>query len=162
MEESEIEMMTKKQFLNLIHSYGIKVKNWPKTQRATMQAFRVANPHIEALIGREKRLDEWLDARLPDAPEALGKRIIDDMSVRLGACQNTVATPIAAPIPKPTQTRIKIQKVLTATSRQASVIGLAASFLIGLIVAPDLLETFFGGPELIASLDILSDEFLLD
>ncbi len=59
-------------------------------------------------------------------------------------------------------TEIKIQKVLTATSRQASVIGLAASFLIGLIVAPDLLETFFGGPELIASLDILSDEFLLD
>ncbi len=141
-------MINEASFIELITAYGGKPENWPVESRAAMQDYCRDNPQAEALLGREKSLDGWLDAMLPDADNALQARIEADMrAVLLATPANTtlMALPQAAP------SRRFVASAMTA---------LAACFVGGFIAAPIALDMLTGGADLLASLDIISDAFL--
>jgi hypothetical protein len=140
-------MMTQTDFIDLISAYGAKPQNWPQDRRAAMQAFCRDNPQAEALLGREKMLDGWLDSRLEPVPEALLNRFDADMKANLTATQSAAITPLP---------RADLKRRFIASGIGA----LAACFIGGFIAVPIAIDMLTGGADLMASLDIISDIFL--
>ena len=135
--------MTLERFEELVAAYGAKVENWPQEARTDMQHILENDARTTAILARAARLDEALDGRLPDHM-AVETRILQDMETFLNS--DIIAFPQSQAVP-----RRALWSVATA---------LAACFVGGIIIGPDLVETFIGGSDLTVSLDIISDVFL--
>ena len=148
-------MMSEADFIDLIGAYGAKPENWPQERRADMQAFCRDNPQGEALLGREKMLDGWLDSQLPQVGAALEARLEAAMRQELQAVPTKHSAKNSADnitsYPAPTLSRPFIASAMTA---------LAACFVGGFIAAPMIIDIMSGGGDLMASLDIINDIFL--
>ena len=77
--------MDEKTFQELVTAYGGDARRWPDDRRAAMQAFQDAHPQARAIVSCAAALDDWLEARLPDASADLHARISADMSKALAA-----------------------------------------------------------------------------
>lgn len=140
-------MMVEKEFIEIIAAYGGKPENWPDDKRDAMLTYRTTTPHAEALIGREARLDEWLDDLLPAPRPDLINRIEADM------CEALLDKQAALQL-LPQQPNTSRRFYISAFS------ALAACFVGGFIAAPIATDMLTGGADLFASLDIISDVFL--
>ena len=143
--------MTEDKFIALISAYGGKPENWPLDNRAAMQAFCRTHPQAEALLGRERMLDGWLDSRLPDASETLLAQLDAQMQSALTGPQIVEGSTTITSLPTP-----MVSRRLMASAMGA----LAACFVGGFIAAPIAVDLLTGGADLMASLDIISDVFL--
>lgn len=141
----EDAIMTEKIFIELITAYGAKPENWPYDRRADMLAYCAATPQAEALLGREKMLDGWLDSLLPAPDETLVERLENEMAKAL------TSAPVSLPQATPPYSRTAFASVAAA---------LAACFVGGFVAAPITLDMLTGGADLLTSLDIISDAFL--
>lgn len=144
-------MINETSFIEMVSTYGGKPENWPLESRAAMQDYCRDNPQAEALLGREKSLDGWLDAMLPEADKALQARIEADMRAALAPEVGAHANHTFIAIPQADPSRRFVASAVTA---------LAACFVGGFIAAPIALDMLTGGADLLASLDIISDAFL--
>jgi hypothetical protein len=138
--------MTLESFNQLVGSYGAEAHRWPDDHRAAMQDFLQSQPSAQATMGREGKLDEWLDRRLEPASDGLQARLMADMREQLSAIEASDA-PKQMPAPS-----------LTRRDYISAALPLAACFLAGIIFAPDALDLVLGGPDILASLDLFADE----
>lgn len=64
-------------FAALAEAYGADLRRWPAAERATAEALAAGDPAASAVLGRERRLDAWLDAYSIRAPSpALVGRVL--------------------------------------------------------------------------------------
>jgi len=154
-EQMTDEQMTAEQFSDLISAYGGAADRWPETQRAAMLAFSQSHPEAQAIRGREASLDSWLARRLDAAPQALSERIEAVMIDALASQQPANSANIL----------FAHNEAIVGLSRRhyASVSAAAAACLVGgFIMAPQLLELFIISPDIMASLEVFSDELFLN
>ena len=149
------KQMTAEQFSDLVKAYGGDTERWPEAQRAAMLAFSQNHAEAQAMRGREASLDSWLACRLEAAPQALSDRIEADMAKALADRR------------PPATSHILFAEYdgIQALSRRhyASVGAAAAACLVGgFIMAPQLLDLVIDSPDIIASLEVFSDELFLN
>lgn len=139
--------VTENDFIALIAAYGGQSEKWPAEHRAAMLAFCDASPRAASLLGREARLDEWLDSLWPQADAKLEARLHSHM------LEEFANMPAADIITLPTSAPSRRQTV-------SALIALAACFVGGFNIAPAALDMLSNGADVMASLNIISNVFL--
>ena len=147
--------MDEKTFQELVTAYGGDARRWPDDRRAAMQAFQDAHPQARAIVSCAAALDDWLEARLPDASADLHARISADMSKALAATE---------PVPIRTTTPMVQGETPYARIRQtAFALGaMAACLTVGIVNAPMLIDFIFGAPDPLTMLTMVGDEMLFE
>ena len=141
--------MTSDEFSQLVGTYGAHPDRWPDEHRAAMQSFLQSHQPALATISREGKLDEWLDRRFNPASDSLQARLMADMQSQLSSLDTNRTT--SQPVP-----------LSTRRTFISAAVPLAACFIAGIIFAPDALDLIFGRPDILASIDLFADEFLLN
>lgn len=78
-------MMTPERFEALASAYGGDLRRWPEDEREAAQAFAERRPEAQAILARERRLDELLDrAATPRATPELVARFAQAPRRRFG------------------------------------------------------------------------------
>jgi anti-sigma factor RsiW len=140
-------------FEALLTAYGSQTDRWPEDAQARLDQLLAQEPKAAALFARERRLDDWLDARLPEPSAQVTDRVMQSLKDQL-----------KAQMPRP-QGEVVHLSFGRKVSRQASFVGaamtaLAACFVAGFIIAPVIFETLTGAGDPLASLEIISTAFL--
>jgi len=142
-------------FQELVTAYGGDARRWPDDKRAAMQAWQDSSAQARAIVSCAGALDDWLDARLPEAPTHLRDRITADMTQRLAATDSTIATASSA-LPQSGARHDRVQQtVYTLTA-------MAACLAIGIVNAPMLIDFIFGVPDPLTTLTMVGDEILMN
>lgn len=92
--------MTLDRFDDLASAYGGAIFLWPAEVQADAEAFAAAAPEAQAVLARERALDEALDEwEAPEPSQALMARILGDAAEvsAMGAAPVTEAPPAADP-----------------------------------------------------------------
>ena len=131
----------------MLTAYGSQTENWPTEARDALASQIELEPKVAALFAREKRLDDWLDARLDTPSRELVGRVLASLPKQMPASE-LIALPRAA------------RTGWRHSSLGASLTALAACFIAGFMVAPLIFETLTGAGDPLASLEIISTTFL--
>ena len=140
-------------FEALLTAYGSQTDRWPEDAQARLDQLLAQEPKAAALFARERRLDDWLDARLPESSAQVTERVMQSLKDQLKAQMARA------------QGEVVHLSFGRKASRQASFVraamtALAACFVAGFIIAPVIFETLTGAGDPLASLEIISTAFL--
>ena len=139
--------MNRQDFESIVETYGADARNWPEAQRASITQLLAADPQARSILGREAALDAWLTTLEPPVSETLEARIQNDMLAAGDAPVHALNAP--APAMRP------LRDIAGSFA-----VALAACLMIGVIMAPDILNSFFAGDEMVLALDLVGNEFL--
>jgi len=153
----------------MLSAYGSQTDSWPAEAQAALQGLLEAEPKAAALFAREKSLDDWLDARLPDPSPQLMESVLANLETQIKASPaeivNLALNPQSGPHSGP-QPGLKSgpqsgpKSNWQKSTLGASLTALAACFMAGFIVGPLVFETLTGAGDPLASLEIISTVFL--
>ena len=147
--------MDEKSFQLLVATYGGDARRWPEDKRAAMQAFQDTHAQARAIVSSAAALDDWLQARLPDAPNHVQARISADMREKLAATQAAPARKLAA-MPQMRSAYPRLRQAGFALG------AMAACLTLGIVNAPIIIEFILGAPDPMTMLTMVGDEMLLN